>query len=325
MVSIMRKNINTKRISSQDGSLSIEASIVFPIYLIFIALLYSLSLSVRADILWQEAAWSAIQEIQLSTAAYIDYEYTKEEKLIDLNKLGVKFTIDQINSALLLNRQEYWFKQSPQYFPYLEIFIGQRKGKIHRKENHLFYTFSYKLPYNVENTYKYYSYPIPFWGDYSVDSFELLKKNADDEEKKMHDNVWNLPSLDRGAYFQQMEGANLPYNYPVLSSYVDGKATSIKSMDLTAPSYQKIENIDKQIDEYALRLLNFQGTTNWGSENISINKEMIQNNTLRLVIPENSSEVQKQVLELQKLKWLVQGVEIEWIERGYSSKYQTHE
>jgi RHS repeat-associated protein len=49
--------------------------------------------------------------------------------------------------------------------------------------------------------------------------------------------VWGLNALERGLVIEKGLGGNLPKNFPVIDKLSDGVATSIKSVDLTAKTY----------------------------------------------------------------------------------------
>ena len=48
------------------------------------------------------------------------------------------------------------------------------------------------------------------------------------------DDIWSLSNFQRGRKIQKLFGANMPYNFPVIAKFENGKAVMIKSMDLTA-------------------------------------------------------------------------------------------
>ena len=50
--------------------------------------------------------------------------------------------------------------------------------------------------------------------------------------------VWSLPWLERGLIIEEQLGKNLKGNFPVIDKFLNGVATSIKSIDLNAKSYQ---------------------------------------------------------------------------------------
>ena len=72
-------------------------------------------------------------------------------------------------------------------------------------------------------------------------------------------NVWNLPPVERGFEIEQQLGQNLPRAFPVIDRFTRGVATSIKSMDLSLPSYQSTSQVLSRLNAYVRVLSNFQG------------------------------------------------------------------
>jgi hypothetical protein len=102
------------------------------------------------------------------------------------------------------------------------------------------------------------------------------------------DYIWQLDNFQRGRALRNIFDANLPINFPVISGFESGKVFLIKSMDLTAPSYQQPEAVEEQIIEYIDRISSYQGQEEpWGSSGIQIHKDEIRQKELIIVIPEN--------------------------------------
>ena len=62
-------------------------------------------------------------------------------------------------------------------------------------------------------------------------------------------------------------GGNLPASFPVIDAYADGVVTSIKSIDLTASSYQLGSSLYSKLNQYLTSLYNFDGAT-WGGTSV---------------------------------------------------------
>ena len=79
------------------------------------------------------------------------------------------------------------------------------------------------------------------------------------------ESVWAMNALQRGRRIEEMLGANplWPKNFPTIDKVVDGVATSIKSMDLTAKSYQKGNAVLNTLKGYVDDLAKFTSET-WG-------------------------------------------------------------
>lgn len=126
---------------------------------------------------------------------------------------------------------------------------------------------------------------VPVYGDL------VLKLPEISDETSKQDEVWLLSNFERGYSLRTTFGGNLPTSYPVIAKWDNGTATSIKSIDLTAPGYQIEGTLTKSIEEYTDDLSGFQGTdVPWGKDNIVIGNEEITERVLVIVIPENSPD-----------------------------------
>ncbi len=113
------------------------------------------------------------------------------------------------------------------------------------------------------------------------------------------DDIWALSNFQRGLKIRRLFGANLPSSFPVIAKYDNGHAVMIKSMDLTADSYQRGNNAEKTLLEYIDKLAEYKGQqTPWGSDDIVIREQDIIGRELKLVIPENElSDANEALLE----------------------------
>lgn len=69
--------------------------------------------------------------------------------------------------------------------------------------------------------------------------------------------VWGFNSTMRGRIIEGMLGGNLPKNFPVIDKLENGVATSIKSIDLTADTYNKGNGLLNTLNGYINKLANF--------------------------------------------------------------------
>ncbi len=100
--------------------------------------------------------------------------------------------------------------------------------------------------------------------------------------------IWSLNNFQRGLKLRRIFGANLPTSFPVIAKYDNGKAVMIKSMDLTANSYQNSLYTEKTLKGYVKELADYLGQDKpWGSQNITIRGEDLHEKELLLIIPEN--------------------------------------
>lgn len=97
--------------------------------------------------------------------------------------------------------------------------------------------------------------------------------------------VWTLGWAARGRAIEQQLGANLAPNFPVIDRFEDGMVTSIKSIDLSAATYQDAARLAARIDTYVDQLVGFEGRTS-GPEVITAKD--IGGRTLEIAVPEGS-------------------------------------
>jgi RHS repeat-associated protein len=116
--------------------------------------------------------------------------------------------------------------------------------------------------------------------------------------------VWNLSPFARGVSIENMLGRSpqLAQNYPVIDRWFNGTATSIKSIDLMAISYQNLATMSRTIQYYIDTLAKWSGGT-WA--NTTIRPEQIIYKELILSIPPNISNAQ--LFLLQKLQEYASG------------------
>ena len=114
------------------------------------------------------------------------------------------------------------------------------------------------------------------------------------------DDIWSLDNFTRGKKLREIFGGNLPFNFPVIASFKDGVATMIKSMDLTASTYQTADVVREKLYGYIEEIANFQGQEEpWGKDRIVIKNDDIKQKQLVLIIPGNTiqSEVERALYE----------------------------
>lgn len=71
--------------------------------------------------------------------------------------------------------------------------------------------------------------------------------------------IWKLGWAARGAYINEQLGANLPANFPVVDGWAGGVVTSIKSIDLSAATYQDAARLTYRLNRYVDQLASYEG------------------------------------------------------------------
>ncbi len=126
---------------------------------------------------------------------------------------------------------------------------------------------------------------IPFYGD-----LELFLNGSEDTEESEED-VWGMNNFDRGQWFEEHYGSNLPHTFPVINDLQDGVATSYLSIDLNRPTNQSQERVERSVTEEIDSLASFNGAdVNIGGTSYNISASDIDSRRLVIVIPSNSPE-----------------------------------
>jgi len=112
--------------------------------------------------------------------------------------------------------------------------------------------------------------------------------------------AWKLGWAARGLYFSELLGADLPPTFKVIDAFSKGVATSIKSIDLRAATYQSAVRLTYRLTQYVDKLVLFDGAKlgAW-----RVNAEAITGHVLSLAIPKGSmTTVQRSAIEAAKAR-----------------------
>jgi CDI toxin restriction endonuclease-like domain len=107
--------------------------------------------------------------------------------------------------------------------------------------------------------------------------------------------AWKLGWAARGRYFEWRIGRSLHENFPVIDSILDGIATSIKSIDLNAATYQNAAALTRRLVKYAGEVSEFMGDQLAGDVVLPSD---IKGRALSLAVPKGSiTPAQRAVIE----------------------------
>jgi hypothetical protein len=131
--------------------------------------------------------------------------------------------------------------------------------------------------------------PLRLFGDLHFEQRACARAwMGGDNPSDREEDIWSLDNLTRGKKVREIFGANLPWGFPGISSLKNGCAILIRSMDITAATYQNPENIERTVNGYIDDLAEYNGQVKpWGSEKKVILPEDIHSRKLLLVIPSN--------------------------------------
>jgi hypothetical protein len=124
--------------------------------------------------------------------------------------------------------------------------------------------------------------------------------------------VWQLNPFQRGVAIENALGRSpsLVQNFPVIDRFENGVATSIKSIDLNAPTYQNIDALSRVVSGYVSKLASWQGAR-WGGT--TIRALDIKARNLILAIPNGATPQQMTTLQ-QVQQWATsQGVTVTYV------------
>lgn len=99
--------------------------------------------------------------------------------------------------------------------------------------------------------------------------------------------------MARGQQIEQALGHNLSINFPTIDRFENGIATSIKSIDLNAPSYLNDATLSRTLNGYVDKAAAFNGRT-WAGR--TIESDDILGRGLDLAIPHSGSASQQVII-----------------------------
>jgi filamentous hemagglutinin len=105
--------------------------------------------------------------------------------------------------------------------------------------------------------------------------------------------VWNDGPGIRGEIIEKRLGQNLPQNYPTIDRFENGIATSIKSMDLGAPTFENVAAITRTGQGYIDKVASFKPKP-WAG--VDIKPSQITGRGLDLAVPPGATAAQRQAL-----------------------------
>jgi hypothetical protein len=116
--------------------------------------------------------------------------------------------------------------------------------------------------------------------------------------------AWTYGWARRGQYFDQLlRDGSLPALFRTIDNFTDGVATSIKSIDLNAATYQDAARLTYRLNEYVDKLGNYEG----GNLLVTIVElPDISDRVLNLVVPKGAmTEVQRAAVEAARARALI--------------------
>jgi filamentous hemagglutinin len=97
----------------------------------------------------------------------------------------------------------------------------------------------------------------------------------------------------RGRIAEVVHGRNLPFTFPVIDRFVDGIATSIKTIDLNASSYQAAKPLYNTLCGQINKVANFVGARR---RNVVVQEHEINGRALDVLVPHSGNVAQKSAI-----------------------------
>lgn len=286
---MMRPNEKDKGAIKEQGSISLEAVLSFPLILILIFIFISAIHMEQDAIILSHALDQTAHEVALlmpltdlaeqyiDPKAWID-QVIPDETLAQIAYDGLSDVLATVvASPFLLARLDVWARAtaaSQHRMPPL----GQRKMvvDIDTERQSIWLCLSYENDSIFSDDWRQIRSRVPLWNAH------LFEKQGDDDDDDDKDSIWSLPNFDRGLKIRQIFGGNLPATYPVLAAWNGHEAVAIKSMDWTAPTWSSASAVKRRVDRFINDLAQCEGS---GGEGPSAGD--IRSRRLILVIPDN--------------------------------------
>lgn len=97
--------------------------------------------------------------------------------------------------------------------------------------------------------------------------------------------VWSKNWAERGLAIEEKLGGNLPAGFPTIDRFENGVATSIKSTDLNASTYQSPSRLSGKLRGYVDKVAGFNGANHAGTR---IDANQITSRQLDIAIPKGA-------------------------------------
>lgn len=292
-------NKSNTKLREEKGSIVFEAAIIMPLMIFICYFMLSVILTAQHEILMRYALDQTAKElsllIPLAEGIYSEIDHSTIDELINsiIPESAFEFRQaagDLAGSIFLQNflqaRIEKWLIDGADRLG-VKIPSDYRQIILTSISDHslqLKLIFHIKTPWTTteRSTVSY----VPVWTKYDS-KYQI--KNEKINEDEAADNIWSEHNFTRGKYFRELYNANLPFNYPTICRYQAGEILAVRSLDLTAPSYNSAETVKLQIEQEINNLANFSGSErDTGLSVGKITSDDISARKLIVVIPGNS-------------------------------------
>ncbi|MCW3842175.1 DUF6531 domain-containing protein [Micromonospora yasonensis] len=113
---------------------------------------------------------------------------------------------------------------------------------------------------------------------------------------KAGSSVWKLGQFERGLAIEAKLGGNLPRSFPTIDRFANGTATSIKSVDLGAKTYQSAANLTSRLKGYVDKAAGFAKSNPVRFDGVTIRPGQVAARELEVVVPRGATAAQQNAL-----------------------------
>ncbi|MDO5733691.1 MAG: hypothetical protein Q4P08_00905 [Eubacteriales bacterium] len=318
-----------KKLERKEASIVLELALAIPIFLFAAYFMISAILAQRQALVLRHALEQTANELEVllplveDGAALLFGEAQVAELIAEilpenpglLESAALDLASSELLGTFLQARVDYWAQATASQ---LQLRLAEHNRQIllswRDGGQSLLMTLYYELTTPWTKHEQRSSAYVPLWLSTSAEG------GSEDSDSEDRDNIWSESNFTRGREFRAAYGANLPFNTPVIAYYAAGHAKAIRSLDLTAPSYQDKAQASEQILYEIKRLAKYQGGKIPGARELKA--EQIQRRELLLIIPENSpAEYSEEFWQAQKSLAAQYGVELKLVRDQNSYRY----
>lgn len=319
----MRTGRRKDRQVSLGGMLSLEAALVLPFVLILMLAFLGAVQGVQDAMILSHALDQTSREIALllPLADLLDNladplarirEIIADETLAGLALDGLSdLAATVLASPFILQRLDHWV-QATAYSQGRRAPAGARRLAVDfdKDRQSIWLCLSFEQRGLLSREWIAIRSRVPVWNSHSF-------AEAGEEDGGEGDGIWELTNFERGQAFRRIFGGHLPQFYPVIAAWNGSEALSIKSMDLTAPSWSSPAAAERRVMQLVESLAAFEGAGGEGPM-----PGQIGSRRLILVIPGNTIDWKtQQLLQQWRLSAQVAGVILDIREYGISHAY----
>ncbi|MFG2054805.1 RHS repeat-associated core domain-containing protein [Micromonospora sp. NPDC048930] len=113
---------------------------------------------------------------------------------------------------------------------------------------------------------------------------------------KAGSSVWKLGQFERGLAIEAKLGGNLPRSFPTIDRFANGTATSIKSVDLGAKTYQSAAKLTSRLKGYVDKAAGFAKSNPVSFDGVTIRPGQVAARELEIVVPRGATAAQQNAL-----------------------------